>query len=163
MKNIPTGFEQILNLEVLDRHQNQFDGTIEEKFLLLSNASYVDFSSNLLSSSGSQKWKFLFGISDSIKYLNLSNNQFTGSLISGGGLPAFGSLKVLDLSYNQLSGELPGFEFVYDLEVLRLGNHMFSGFIPNGLLHGDSLVLTELDLSANNLSGPIHTSPNTTH
>ncbi|XXG74662.1 hypothetical protein AAC387_Pa07g3325 [Persea americana] len=163
MKKIPTGFEQILNLEVLDLHQNQFDGTIEEKFLLLSNASHVDFSSNLLSSSGSQKRKFLFGISDSIKYLNLSNNQFTGSLISGGGLPAaFGSLKVLDLSYNQLSGELPGFEFVYDLEVLRLGNNMFSGFIPNGLLHGDSLVLTELDLSANNLSGPINMIMSTT-
>lgn len=154
-KRIPTGFEETSNLEVLDLHQNKFDGDIDEKFLLLTSAVHVDISSNLLSSSGSQKQKFLTSISDSIKYLNLSNNQLTGSLISGGGLPSFGSLKVLDLSYNQLSGELPGFDFAYDLEVLQLGNNMFSGFVPNGLLKGDSLVLTELDLSANNLSGPI--------
>lgn len=154
-KKIPTGFDKISSLEVLDLHQNQFDGSIDEKLLRLSSAAYVDFSSNLLSSSGSQKGKFLSGISDSINYLNLSNNQFTGSLISGSGLPLFESLKVLDLSYNQLSGELPGFEYVYDLEVLRLGNNKFSGFIPNGLLKGDSLVLTELDLSANNLSGTL--------
>ncbi|XXG65973.1 hypothetical protein AAC387_Pa05g3544 [Persea americana] len=154
-KKIPTGFEQIPNLQVLDLNQNQFEGGIDEKFLLLSSAVHVDFSSNLLSSSGSQKQKFLLGISDCIEYLNLSNNKLTGSLINGGGLPSLGSLKVLDLSDNQLSGELPGFEFAYDLEILRLGNNRFSGFIPNGLLEGDSLVLSELDLSANNLSGPI--------
>ena len=73
--------------------------------------------------------------------------------MSGGELQLFENLKVLDLSYNQLSGELPEFNFVYDLQVLKLSNNGFSGFVPNGLLKGDSLVLTELDLSANNLSG----------
>ncbi|XP_077220690.1 LRR receptor-like serine/threonine-protein kinase GHR1 [Tasmannia lanceolata] len=153
-KGIPSGFEQISTLEVLDLHQNQLDGVIDDKFLLLSRAVHIDFSGNLLTSSSSQKQKFLFGVPDT-KYLNLSNNQFTGSLVNGGGLSSFGNLKVLDLSYNQLSGELPEFNFFYDLEVLRLGNNMFTGFIPNGLLRGDPLVITELDLSANNLSGPI--------
>ncbi|KAJ0980453.1 hypothetical protein J5N97_008708 [Dioscorea zingiberensis] len=51
--------------------------------------------------------------------------------------------------------ELPEFEYAYDLEVLRLGNNAFSGLLPNGLLKGDALVLRELDLSANNLSGQI--------
>jgi hypothetical protein len=60
---------------------------------------------------------------------------------------------VLDLSYNQLSGELPGFNFVYDLQVLKLSNNRFTGVVPNGLIKGDSLVLSELDLSGNNLSG----------
>jgi hypothetical protein len=62
-------------------------------------------------------------------------------------------LKVLDLSNNELSGDLPGFNYVYDLEVLRLANNGFTGFVPSGLLKGDSLVLSELDLSANNLTG----------
>ncbi|XP_058100033.1 LRR receptor-like serine/threonine-protein kinase GHR1 [Magnolia sinica] len=153
-KRIPTGFELMLNLEVLDLRQNQLDGDIDEKFLLLPSVVHIDFSSNLLSSSSSQRRKFLSDISDTVRYLNLSHNQFTGSLI-GGGLLSFENLKALDLSYNQLSGELPGFDYFYDLEVLRLGNNMFSGFLPNGLLKGDSLVLTELDLSANNLSGPV--------
>ncbi|KAI8001688.1 LRR receptor-like serine/threonine-protein kinase GHR1 [Camellia lanceoleosa] len=58
--------------------------------------------------------------------------------------------------------ELPGFNFVYDLQVLKLSNNRFSGFVPNGLLKGDSLVLTELDLSGNNLSGPISMITSTT-
>lgn len=128
------------------------EGNLDVVFMLLSSASYVDLSENMLSSSDSKK-KFLPRISESIKHLNLSHNKLTGSLASGAAEPVFENLKVLDLSYNQLDGELPGFDFVYDLEVLRLSNNRFSGFIPNGLLKGDSLVLTELDLSANNLSG----------
>ncbi|XP_042501934.1 LRR receptor-like serine/threonine-protein kinase GHR1 [Macadamia integrifolia] len=155
-KSIPTGFGQIAKLEVLDLHGNKFEGHLEEKFFLLTSAVHVDFSGNLLTSPSSQKQKFLLLISESIKYLDLSNNQFTGSLVDGGELPIFGSLQVLDLSNNQLSGELPEFNFVYELEVLRLANNRFTGFVPNGLLKGDSLVLTELDLSGNNLSGPIN-------
>ncbi|XP_068654018.1 LRR receptor-like serine/threonine-protein kinase GHR1 [Aristolochia californica] len=154
-KRIPSGFDTLPNLEVLDLHQNQLEGVIDEKFLLFSKVVHVDFSGNLFRSSSSQTQKFLFGVSETIQYLNLSNNRFTGSLIGGGGLLSFENLKVLDLSYNELSGELPGFDFFYALEILRLSNNKFSGFIPNGLLKGDSLVLTELDLSANNLSGPI--------
>jgi len=151
---IPKGFEMITVLEKLDLHGNMLEGNLDVEFLLLSSASYVDLSENRLSSSDS-KQKFLPRLSESIKHLNLSHNQLTGSLASGVAEPVFENLKVLDLSYNQLDGELPGFDFVYDLQVLRLSNNMFSGFIPNGLLKGDSLVLTELDLSANNLSGKL--------
>ncbi|XP_021888458.1 probable LRR receptor-like serine/threonine-protein kinase At4g20940 [Carica papaya] len=149
---IPEGFESISGLQVLDLHLNMFDGHLDGEFFLLSNASYVDFSGNMLVSSGSEK--LLPGISESIKYLILSHNQINGSLVSGSEL-LFENLKVLDLSYNQLYGELPGFDFAYDLQVLKLSNNKFSGFVPNNLLKGDSSLLTELDLSGNNLSGPI--------
>lgn len=119
--------------------------TLDLEFMLLSSASYVDLSDNMMLSSDSGK--FLPQISESIKYMNLSHNQLTGSLVGGAELPVFQNLKVLDLSYNQLNGELPGFDFVYDLQILKLSNNRFSGFIPSGLLKGDSLVLTELDLS----------------
>ncbi|KAL7131172.1 hypothetical protein ABFS83_13G180600 [Erythranthe nasuta] len=154
-KSIPKGFEMMAQLDVLDFHGNMLDGKFDPELLLLTTASHVDLSGNMLISSAKEQQKFLAGISPSIKYLNLSRNQITGSLVSGGAAQDFGSLKVLDLSYNQLSGELPGFNFIYDLEVLKLGGNIFSGPIPNNLLKGDSLVLTELDLSENNLSGPV--------
>lgn len=153
VKRIPKGLELISGLKVVDIHGNMLDGPLDGVFFLLSNASYVDLSGNMLQSPSAQK--LLPGISESIKHLNLSHNQLTGSLVSAGELQLFENLKVLDLSYNQLSGELPGFNFVYDLQVLKLSNNRFSGFIPNDLLKGDSLELTELDLSGNNLSGPI--------
>ncbi|POO00994.1 Tyrosine-protein kinase [Trema orientale] len=152
-KQIPKGFELISGLDVIDLHGNMLEGHLDVEFFLLATATHVDFSSNMLTSS--QQEKFLSRISETIKFLNLSHNQLTGSLVSGGELQIFENLKVLDLSYNQLSGELPGFSFVYDLQVLKLSNNRFSGEIPNNLLKGDSLVLNELDLSGNNLSGPI--------
>ncbi|EFH46179.1 leucine-rich repeat family protein [Arabidopsis lyrata subsp. lyrata] len=154
---IPRGFELISSLEVLDLHGNSIDGTLDGEFFLLTNASYVDFSGNrLVTTSG----KLLPGVSESIKHLNLSHNQLEGSLTSG--LQLFQNLKVLDLSYNQLSGELPGFNYVYDLEVLKLSNNRFSGSLPNNLLKGDSLLLKTLDLSGNNLSGPVSSIMSTT-
>lgn len=152
-KKIPKGFELLSSLQVLDLHGNMLDGDLDYEFLLFSSALHVDLSSNQLGNSGSQKEKFLAGVSETVKYLNLSHNRLTGSLI--GQTQLFENLKVLDLSYNMFSGELPEFNFVYDLEVLRLSNNRFTGFVPNDLLKGDPLLLTELDLSGNNLTGPI--------
>ncbi|KAE8728624.1 putative LRR receptor-like serine/threonine-protein kinase [Hibiscus syriacus] len=152
-KSIPKGFELIYSLQVLDLRGNMLDGSLSGEFSLLSNASHVDFSMNMLQSSSPQK--LLPGISERVKFLNLSHNQLTGSLVGEAELQLFGNLKVLDLSYNQLSGELPGFNFAYDLQVLKLSNNIFMGFIPNVLLKGDSLLLTELDLSGSNITGPI--------
>ncbi|KAK7399711.1 hypothetical protein VNO78_10900 [Psophocarpus tetragonolobus] len=159
---IPQGFELILSLDKIDLHGNLLDGNLEDEFILISNASYIDFSENMLVSSYSQQQKSLPQISESIKYLNLSHNRLTGSLVSGREQADFAYLKVLDLSYNQLSGELPEFDFVYELKVLKLSNNRFSGFVPSCLLKGDSLVLTELDLSSNNLSGPVRIITSTT-
>lgn len=161
-KRIPKGFELLSELEVLDLHGNMLDGSLDIQFFTLSGATHVDFSNNMLSSFDTEHGKFLPRLSDSIKHLNLSHNQLTGSLVNGGELSLFENLKTLDLSYNQLSGELPGFSFVYDLQILKLSNNRFSGDIPNNLLKGDASVLTELDLSANNLSGPVSMITSTT-
>ncbi|XP_074281745.1 LRR receptor-like serine/threonine-protein kinase GHR1 [Silene latifolia] len=159
-KNIPKGFDLLSSLEVLDLHGNMLDSDLDEEFLLFTTAIHVDFSDNQLGNSGSGKEKFLPGISETVKYLNLSHNQLTRSLI--GQTQLFENLKVLDLSYNLLSGDLPEFNFVYDLEVLRLSNNKFSGFVPNDLLKGDPMLLTELDLSGNNLTGPMSIITSTT-
>ncbi|XP_072956469.1 LRR receptor-like serine/threonine-protein kinase GHR1 [Typha angustifolia] len=153
---IPAGLGQIWSLQSVDLSWNQLGGGFDWKFLTESSVVHADFSGNSLVTSNLTDVKLLADISDTVKYLNLSHNQLTGSLIDGVELAAFGSLKVLDLSFNQLSGDLPGFNYVYDLEILRLANNAFSGSVPNALLKGDSLVLSELDLSANKLSGHIN-------
>ncbi|WJZ98380.1 hypothetical protein VitviT2T_016908 [Vitis vinifera] len=108
--------------------------------------------SNLYASDG--KWEnlknlsladnnFPGSISDSIS----GHNQLMRSLVSGGGPLELANMKVSDLSYIQLSGKLPGFNFLYALEVLKPSNNRFAESIPNNLLKGDPLVLIELDLS----------------
>jgi len=161
-KGIPSGLGLLVNLQSLDLSWNQLEGGVDWKFLIESAVAHVDFSGNLLTSTTPKELKFLADISETVLYLNLSNNKLTGSLIDGVELSTFGRLKVLDLSNNQLSGDLPGFNYVYDLEVLRLANNAFTGFVPSGLLKGDSLVLSELDLSANNLTGHINMITSTT-
>ncbi|CAN1227873.1 LRR receptor-like serine/threonine-protein kinase GHR1 [Linum grandiflorum] len=151
---VPDSISGLASLQSLDLSKNSLSGAVPASLTRMDSLVYLDLSLNMFGKK-IPRGKFLPGISDSIKYLNLSRNQLAGSLLSGGELRLFSSLKVLDLSYNQLSGELPGFDYAYELQVLKLGNNMFSGFVPNDLLKGDSLLLSELDLSANNLSGPI--------
>jgi Leucine-rich repeat (LRR) protein len=152
-KGIPAGLGLLPSLQSVDLSWNQMDGGVDWKFLIQSSVAHVDFSGNLLTSTTPKELKFLADISETVLYLNLSNNKLTGSLINEVELSTFGRLKVLDLSNNQLTGDLPGFNYVYDLEILRLANNAFTGFVPSGLLKGDSLVLSKLDLSANNLTG----------
>lgn len=152
---LPAGLEQLPGLKGLDFHQNKLSGSVDPALMLLTSAQYIDMSGNMLS--GSLPWKMtvISSLTQSLQYLNLSNNRFTGPLLSDDIIPLFDSLKVLDISSNHLTGQLPGFHFVYALEVLRLSNNQFSGFIPFTLLARDSSVLMELDLSRNNLSGPL--------
>ncbi|KAJ3695041.1 hypothetical protein LUZ60_000418 [Juncus effusus] len=68
-----------------------------------------------------------------------------------------GSMIFLDLSYNQLDGEIPEeLGKMFYLMILNLGHNLLSGLIPNeigGLLH-----VAVLDLSHNMLEGPIPSS-----
>ncbi|KAL9159315.1 hypothetical protein ABFS82_08G125600 [Erythranthe guttata] len=149
-------FSNLTMLVKLSISNNSISGKLPENLSGFNSLEYLDISDNGFFSSLPSD---IF-ISSSVKHLNLSHNRITGSLLGYG--DDFGGLKVLDLSYNQLTGELPGFNFVYDLEILNLGNNMFSGSVPNNLLKGGSLVLTELDLSCNNLSGTISAITSTT-
>ncbi|WOL20447.1 hypothetical protein Cni_G29252 [Canna indica] len=65
-----------------------------------------------------------------------------------------GSMIFLDLSFNQLSGEIPKeIGDMYYLMILNLGHNMFSGLIPSEL--GNLRFVAVLDLSHNALDGPI--------
>ncbi|XP_020533125.1 LRR receptor-like serine/threonine-protein kinase GHR1 isoform X2 [Jatropha curcas] len=64
-------------------------------------------------------------------------------------------LEVFDASNNQIAGEIPPFQFVVSLRILRLGNNQLTGSLPEALLQDKSMVLSELDLSLNRLEGPL--------
>nr|GMC80332.1 LRR receptor-like serine/threonine-protein kinase GSO2 isoform X1 [Ipomoea batatas] len=98
----------------------------------------------------------IFMNSNPISILHLSNNKFVGSISF---LCSIRSTISIDLSYNQLSGEIPDCwnkSFVDDLHVLNLANNRFSGNVPNSL--GSLLELESLHLRNNNLTGQLPSS-----
>nr|GMD01437.1 LRR receptor-like serine/threonine-protein kinase FLS2 [Ipomoea batatas] len=85
--------------------------------------------------------------------LHLSNNKFAGSISF---LCSISLATCIDLSYNQLSDEIPNCwnkNFVFDLHVLNLANNRFSGKVPHSL--GSLLELESLHLRNNNLTGEL--------
>ncbi|PUZ50619.1 hypothetical protein GQ55_6G072000 [Panicum hallii var. hallii] len=108
----------------------------------------LDLSSNLLE--GEIPPCFEINISQSIQFLLLSNNSFSGKF------PAFlqkcTTLQFLDLAWNNLFGRLP--EWIAEmtgLQFLRLSHNAFSGSIPTEITNLQ--YLQYLDLSSNSLSG----------
>ncbi|XP_010473095.1 PREDICTED: probable inactive receptor kinase At5g10020 isoform X1 [Camelina sativa] len=151
---IPSGFMSLDKLKYLDLQGNSFAGEVMSLFSQLNSVEYVDISRNNFSGSldlGLAKSSFV----SSIRYLNVSGNSLVGELFAHDGIPFFDSLEVFDASSNQLSGSVPVFSFVVSLKILRLQDNQLSASLPPGLLQESSTVLTELDLSLNQLEGPI--------
>ncbi|CAM8910221.1 unnamed protein product [Rhodiola kirilowii] len=142
------------SLEHLDLMGNQFTSDIMRVLAQLGSVKYVDLSSNFFTGSVDLALGNSTFVS-TITYLNISSNQLTGELFAHDGMPYFDSLEVFDASNNQLTGTVPSFNFVVSLKVLRLGNNHLSGSLPEGVLQESSMVLSELDLSHNQLEGPV--------
>ncbi|KAJ8751889.1 hypothetical protein K2173_026100 [Erythroxylum novogranatense] len=80
----------------------------------------------------------------------LQNNNITGSIPAEIG--RLSKLHTLDLSNNMFTGEIPSsIGELRDLQYLRLNNNSLSGSLP--MLNMSQLIF--LDLSYNNLSGPV--------
>ncbi|KAF2300082.1 hypothetical protein GH714_008100 [Hevea brasiliensis] len=141
-------------LKYLDLRANSFSGDIMKLLSQLGSVVHVDLSSNQLSGSldlGLGNASFV----SSIQYLNISHNALVGQLFAHDGVPYFDSLEVFDASNNQLDGNIPPFQFVVSLQILRLRSNQMSGSLPEALLEDKSMLLTELDLSLNQLTGPV--------
>ncbi|XP_021610615.1 probable inactive receptor kinase At5g10020 isoform X2 [Manihot esculenta] len=151
---IPSGFGSLERLKYLDLRANNFSGDIMKLLSQLGSVVHVDLSNNQFSGS------LDLGLGDdsfvsSIQYLNISHNSLVGKLFAHDGVPFFDSLEVFDATNNQLDGDIPPFQFVVSLQILRLGSNLLSGSLPEALFEDKSMVLSELDLSLNQLEGPL--------
>ncbi|KAI9194789.1 hypothetical protein LWI28_009205 [Acer negundo] len=151
---LPSGFDNLGRLKYLDLGDNGFQGDIMNLVLQFGSMVHLDLSRNKFSGSldlGLGNSSFV----SAIQYLNISYNSLVGELFAHDGLPYFDSLEVFDASNNRLVGTIPSFNFVVSLRILRLGSNQFSGSLPEALMQESSMILSELDLSCNQLEGPV--------
>ncbi|PIN12928.1 Serine/threonine protein kinase [Handroanthus impetiginosus] len=148
------GFANLKRLKFLDLHSNSFEGDVMGLLAQLGAVVYVDLSCNSFLGSldlGIGNPDFI----SSVQYLNISKNNLTGELFPHDGIPYFDNLEVFDASENHFVGNVPSFSFVVSLRVIKLRNNELSGSLPQGLLQESSMILSELDLSHNQLEGPL--------
>ncbi|KAL2624350.1 hypothetical protein R1flu_008595 [Riccia fluitans] len=154
--NIPSGFSNLAQLESLDIHQNLLSGNIDPALLTMNKTRFIDLSSNGFTGLLPWSMEAFNPALATVEHVNLSHNKLSGSLSKVGVLfPS--ALRVLDISYNELDGELPSFQFATSLISLRLACNSFTGSIPDALVTNPSLLLEELDISGNQLTGSIVT------
>ncbi|PRQ55525.1 putative protein kinase RLK-Pelle-LRR-XII-1 family [Rosa chinensis] len=148
--SIPSSLGNLTMLNSLYLDENNLNGSIPSSLGECHGLQDLDLSENSLE--GKIPQQLLNGLLSLSISLNLSTNQFTGSLpVEIGKLKALGKL---DISNNMLSGELPSsLGSCQSLEVLHLQGNFFNGFIPSSMkeLRG----IQDLDLSRNNFSGDI--------
>lgn len=147
---LPVELFEPKGLQSLVLSGNSFSGLVPEEVGILKSLMTLDLSEN--------SFNGLIPLSlircKRLKTLVLSNNGFSGDLP-----PGFGSnlvhLRTLNLSFNRLTGTIPeDFGSLRNLKgTLDLSHNFFSGMIPTSL--GDLPELLYVDLSYNNLSGPI--------
>ncbi|XP_028792844.1 receptor-like protein EIX2 [Neltuma alba] len=115
-----------------------------------SSLSYLDLSLNDLTF-GLPNW--LFNLSkDHLHSFYLSQCNLRGQIPD---LSGYRNLMSLDLSNNKLKGSIPKWlGQLHRLTILDLSNNSFHGSIPSDLLNASAL-LDYLDISFNNLSGPL--------
>ncbi|XP_062201298.1 MDIS1-interacting receptor like kinase 2-like [Phragmites australis] len=146
---IPHEIGNLTNLYSLNLSLNQLSGSIPPQLGKLRNLGYLDISGNTLSGSIPDQ------LGDCIKLqsLRINNNNFNGNL--PGAIGNLASLQImLDVSNNKLNGVLPQqLGMLEMLEVLNLSHNQFSGSIPPSF--ASMLSLSTLDVSYNNLEGPI--------
>ncbi|XVF57803.1 hypothetical protein PTKIN_Ptkin07bG0011500 [Pterospermum kingtungense] len=122
------------SLSVLDLSNNGFSSSIPSWLFNISGLQYLDLNSNNI------RGEIPEGFADMnfLRYLDLSKNSIGGQL-SGRKLGNLCNLQVLDLSFNQIIGDIGDFTSglsqcnTCSLESLHLGYNQLGGFLPDSL------------------------------
>lgn len=131
-----------VQVTLLRLQYNQLSGTVP----YMPNMQVLDVSTNLLTEPRFD------AVPATLQFLYLSNNSLTGKLLHLGSLSSGPmDLKLLDLSYNNLSGSLPQ-DLPPNLSILNISNNAFAGTLPSSW---SKLQMAYLRLDNNQLTGKL--------
>ena len=144
--SIPDTFGNMTSLRTVNLTRNQLEGEIPKSFNNLCNLQILKLHRNNLA--GVLVKNLLACANDTLEILDLSHNQFIGSLPD---LIGFSSLTRLHLGHNQLNGTLPeSIAQLAQLELLKIPSNSLQGTVSEAHLFSLSK-LQRLDLSFNSL------------
>ncbi|KOM28051.1 hypothetical protein LR48_Vigan492s001500 [Vigna angularis] len=145
-------FSIFAKLETLDLSINQISGTLPNTLKLLPSLKRLYLDNNKLNGTISEDLRF----PSELEELSLMSNSLKGSEQMFTNME-LSLLKSIDLSNNQLSGEIPKeIEGLFGLVSLNLSRNQLKGKIPSNV--GELTSLEFLDLSRNQLVGSIPSS-----
>ncbi|KAG0580177.1 hypothetical protein KC19_4G154000 [Ceratodon purpureus] len=142
---IPSDLANAPGLNILNLSRNNLSGTIPAEYGAFQGA-YLDLGFNNLTGPLPENWT-----APRLTEFYVTNNNLTGSLPDGLGFVR--TLKVLNVAQNDLSGAIPpSYGNLSALGTLDIRSNNLSGQFPPSFA---SLPLTGLNVTYNNLSGPI--------
>jgi len=146
LQTFPRFLRNQSTLKYLDLHNNQIQGTIP---VFPESIMYLDYSANKFSVIPHDIGNYL----SSALFISLSNNSLQGSIPHS--LCKASYLQVLDISFNNISGNIPPclMKMTSALEALNLRNNNLTGTIPD--VFPTSCVVSSLNFHENLLHGPI--------
>ncbi|KAG9441218.1 hypothetical protein H6P81_017072 [Aristolochia fimbriata] len=149
--SMPPSIGNLTNLEVLDLSENSINGTVPR--CLISNLCHLRIL-RLEGNSIRGMEPLPRCLSDSLEELNLHGNQLGGDLqVLLGEISNSKTLKILDLSFNSLSGYIPpSIGNLTNLEVLDMSGNSINGTIPRSLI-SNLCHLRILGLGGNSIRG----------
>ena len=143
--NIPESIFALTNLTKLNFYTNRLDGEVSEKIRNLSNLTYLDLSYNQL------RGKIDLTGLNCLESVFLSQNNLSGTLDF---LPTLTSLVEFHIYKCKFTGEIPlGIGELKNLEVLQLSENNLEGDLPKECVKPEKMRL--LDVGNNRLKGLI--------
>ncbi|KAL3531600.1 hypothetical protein ACH5RR_005121 [Cinchona calisaya] len=147
---ISNSLGSLRSLKEMNLSKNVLTGRLPESLLNCVNLMSLDVDHNLLTG-GFPSWIFKL----ELKRISLSGNRLTGTVeFPPTATASYGTLQVLDLSFNLLSGEIPFIVGNFgSLQVLNLSSNSLTGSIPASVGRLNTTLV--IDFSHNQLNGSI--------
>ncbi|XWS24443.1 hypothetical protein CRYUN_Cryun28dG0102800 [Craigia yunnanensis] len=142
--SIPDALSQCALLRAVYLQSNSISGNLPPSIFNLTNLQVFNVAHNYLSG------EIAADIPWSLRYLDLSSNDFSGELPSYFSAPS--QLQLINFSYNRFSGEVPAsIGNLQELEHLCLDSNQLYGTLPSAIANCSSLV--HLSAEDNKLQG----------